>query len=286
MNHAQLKAFHAVAKYGGFTSAARSLGLTQPAVTLQVQALERKYDTRLFVRRGRNVDLTQSGILLLSLSTRYFNLEEEAHSLLTSIMQLKAGKLRIASDIAPRVFPLTSDFREKYPNIELTVSICEHRQIEENLLDHLVDIALTETRPEDPCLETLMIGEEDITVTLPNHFPVDNDYHISFDTLHDQKIFIFEDTDGVADLEQRLIRFAGISDKNLIYFQNREMVLEAVAHNQGISFLSKREVHHDRRLKSIPLLDCPFKRYDYLAYHTEKRDTPLVSAFRDSHKFE
>ncbi|MBL4906041.1 MAG: LysR family transcriptional regulator [Sneathiella sp.] len=283
MKHAQLKAFHAVAKYGGFTPAARSLGLTQPAVTLQVQALERKYDTPLFIRRGRKVDLTQPGILLLSLSTRYFNLEEEAHTLLSSIMQLKAEKLRIVSDIAPRVFPLTSKFREKYPNIELSASICQQQQIEENLLDHLVDIALTGTKPEDPTLEYHTISEENVTVTFSKQYPLDEKIPVSFEELCDLKVFIFEDTDGIGKLEKDLIKIANFPEKNIVKFKNREMVLEAVAYNQGISFLSEREVSHDRRLKSVPLNNCPLKRVDYLVYHKENRNTPLASAFRNTH---
>lgn len=84
MNHAQLKAFHAVANKGGFTKAARHMGLTQPAVSLQVQALEQNYQKELFVRRCGGVMLTPCGERLLSISRRIFELEEEAHLLLTS----------------------------------------------------------------------------------------------------------------------------------------------------------------------------------------------------------
>lgn len=283
MNHAQLKAFHAVAKHGGFTSAAKSLGLTQPAITLQVQALEKKYNTPLFIRLGRGVDLTSAGILLRRLSSRYFDLEEEIHSMLSTMMQLTAGKLRIASDMAPRVYPFTSEFRDKHPDIEIIVSICQRSQLEEDLLDHLVDIAFTGTKPSNPSLEYLQIGEEEITVTLPQGFPLNGEDAISLKDLSDQKVFIFEDNNGLSQLEKDLVNLAEFPPENLVIVTSRELVRESVAHNQGICFLSKREVSHDHRLKSIPIVNCRLKRLDYLAYHGDKRDTPLISAFRDIH---
>ncbi|MEH6403020.1 MAG: LysR substrate-binding domain-containing protein [Sneathiella sp.] len=284
MIHVRLKAFHAVAKFGGFTAAAKSLGLTQPAVSLQVQALERQYNTELFVRKGRKVDLTQTGILLLNLSNRYFNLEGEIHSLLTSLMQLKSGKLRIACDIAPNVFPLTEEFRRSHPNIELSVLICKHHQIQEDLLDHLVDIALSGSKPSSNDLEYLEIGKEDISVTLSKSHPFSQKTSLSVQDLENQKLFFYLDAeDGMGGIEEALIKASNFPQKNIVTFNNKEMVLEAVAHNQGISFLSKREVQHDRRLISLPLSDYPQKRIDYVIFRKDKRDSPLISAFRNQY---
>ncbi len=58
MNHAQLRAFHAVATEGSFTKAARALSVSQPAVTIQVKALEETYGVELLHRRGHHVSLT------------------------------------------------------------------------------------------------------------------------------------------------------------------------------------------------------------------------------------
>lgn len=55
MNLAQLRAFHAVAREGSFTTAAHALSVTQPTVSSQVKALEDSYGIRLFDRRGRQV---------------------------------------------------------------------------------------------------------------------------------------------------------------------------------------------------------------------------------------
>ena len=61
INHAQLRAFNAVASEGGFTRAAEQLHVTQPTLSGQVKALEARYGVRLFDRRGRRVAPTDLG---------------------------------------------------------------------------------------------------------------------------------------------------------------------------------------------------------------------------------
>ncbi|MFQ6003562.1 MAG: LysR family transcriptional regulator [Candidatus Zixiibacteriota bacterium] len=66
MNLNQLKIFYAVAQKKSFTMAARELFLTQPAVTIQIQKVEREYETKLFDRIGKKIFLTESGKILFS----------------------------------------------------------------------------------------------------------------------------------------------------------------------------------------------------------------------------
>ena len=73
----KLKGFHAVARYGGFTSAARRLRLTQPTLSLQVKALEAELGTRLFERDPRGVKLTPEGELLYEKASRLLQTEAE-----------------------------------------------------------------------------------------------------------------------------------------------------------------------------------------------------------------
>ncbi len=70
MNHAQLRAFHAVAGEGGFTRAAAALGVTQPTLSGQVAELEAAYGVRLFERRGRGIELTDLGAGLFDVTRR------------------------------------------------------------------------------------------------------------------------------------------------------------------------------------------------------------------------
>jgi len=154
INHTQFKAFYTVAKTGGFTAAAKPLGLTQPAITHHIRELEKHYQVDLFHRNGRRVDLTVTGVELLELSKRYFRIAEEAHNLLNSLNSLQSGALRICLDEMAQAFPITAPFRQKHPHIELT--LCPTRNIEDALQDHLMDIALTGNSEETAIQEKLL----------------------------------------------------------------------------------------------------------------------------------
>ena len=106
MNHAQLKAFHAVARDGGFSAAARALGVTQPTLTVQVRALEDGYRVALFHRRGRRVTLTRAGEELYTIAQRYFSVEREAEEFLRAEGGLSQGRVSIAADGPFHVMPL------------------------------------------------------------------------------------------------------------------------------------------------------------------------------------
>src|SRR5262245_48364244 len=112
MNHAQLRAFHAVALTGSFTAAARRLRVSQPAVTMQVKALEDAYGVELFRRRGRTIERTELANELWDLTTRIFGTEEAAEELLGAARALRKGRLRIGADAPYHVMELLAAFRE------------------------------------------------------------------------------------------------------------------------------------------------------------------------------
>lgn len=83
---------------GGFTRAAHRLGISQPAVTVQVRAIERAHGLRLFHRRGGSVELTDFGRELLSRTRRVFALLDEVDDLLHSAGALMRGQLELGAD--------------------------------------------------------------------------------------------------------------------------------------------------------------------------------------------
>ena len=97
MNIEHLKAFYRVAREGSFTKAARTLYITQSAVSQQVQALEHSLKIKLFDRSGRKVLLTSQGEFLLSYAKKMFALYEEIETVFELQRTLEKGKITIAS---------------------------------------------------------------------------------------------------------------------------------------------------------------------------------------------
>ena len=93
----QLRSFHTVALHGGFTAAAKVLNIGQPTISSQVKALEERYRVELFHRRGRSVELTETGRRLLALTRRMASLETEAVDMLSAVGGLRSGHLKVSA---------------------------------------------------------------------------------------------------------------------------------------------------------------------------------------------
>ena len=120
-----LRAFCQVARLGSVSRAAEALFLSQPAVTLQLQALERDFGTRLFERTGRRFGLTGAGEALYELARPLVDgldgLESEFRNRLKG---LSAGALHVAAGTSTILYllpPLVQAFRERHPEVQLVL---------------------------------------------------------------------------------------------------------------------------------------------------------------------
>jgi DNA-binding transcriptional LysR family regulator len=119
----QLRAFCQAARTGSITEAAEKLFLSQPSVTLQIQALEREFDTRLFDRRGPRIHLTSEGELLYRLGQPLVEgIDRLQETFAAHLGKLDAGELNIAAGESTILYVLpeaTRRFAEQYPGIQM-----------------------------------------------------------------------------------------------------------------------------------------------------------------------
>jgi molybdate transport repressor ModE-like protein len=130
-----LAAFRAVARHGSFSRAARSIGRSQPTVTLAVQALETELGVRLLERSGRGARLTPAGRALLDRAGPLLEgLETLPAQLRETVGEGLAGPVRVGAGegavcyLLPRAVRL---FRRRYPRVELIV---RNQPVEETLV--------------------------------------------------------------------------------------------------------------------------------------------------------
>lgn len=279
MNHAQLRAFHAVAENKGFSAAARSLGLTQPALTLQVQALEQIYNTKLFIRRGRKTDITPSGKMLLNLSRRIFSLEKEAHTLLSSLEALKIGHLKIAAPSSILALQIASAFQEKYPEITFGLTTGPYKTIIEGLLDYRVDVAFFDSPPTDDHYRYQKIFDEPIKIAVSKNHAWHSRDAVEICELEGQRVII--SVNEIAKKQNRNHWSYNIkyNKSDLSIVENREIVREAVANNLGVTYLTEREASGDTRIRLLELKDKKLRMEIFAICLAERRDTQLISRF-------
>src|SRR6516162_7621516 len=156
MNLNHLAVFHAVAQTGSMTLGAVRLDISQPAVSKQVQDLERALGVHLFDRVGRRVHLSQAGEILADYARRLFALAHEAQRAMADVRGVGRGRLAIGASttIGTYLLPgVVAEFWRRHPKIELLVEIENTEQVHRRLAGLELDIGLTEGFVEEEDLE-------------------------------------------------------------------------------------------------------------------------------------
>lgn len=173
----QLRAIIAVAEHGSFTRAAMALNLSQPALTVQVRALEEALGLRLFDRNTRNVALTRVGRGLLAELPR---LLRELDTLLDETRQLArmaGGMVRIAvlpSFASSQLPDVISGFRALHPEIGFTLRDVIASGVAELTLAEEVDLGITGGPVEDAELELLLSSVDRMHAVFPAGHALDD----------------------------------------------------------------------------------------------------------------
>src|SRR3954462_3997652 len=132
MDTRQLAAFVAVVERRSFSRAAEHLGLSQPAVSLQIAALEKRLGRKLLDRSGRRVEPTEAGSVLYRRAQRLLQLEEQLLDDMGGEDGAIAGTIAIGSSTGPgeNVVPLLlCDFHREHPAVRVSLSISDTQTI-------------------------------------------------------------------------------------------------------------------------------------------------------------
>jgi DNA-binding transcriptional LysR family regulator len=156
---AELKAFYMVARLGSITLAAKKLGLSQPTVTTQIRNLESQYSVELFYRGGRRLSVSDEGARLLPMVKVLLQQEADIEFFLRNSGQVQ-GTLRIAATAPYYILDLVKTFRERLPQVEVSVEIGNSQQVLEALEDYRVDVAASSQLLDDARLIRRVLGSD------------------------------------------------------------------------------------------------------------------------------
>jgi DNA-binding transcriptional LysR family regulator len=140
LDHAQIRAFVAIADTGSVTRAAEVVGRTQSAVSMQMARLEETLGRKLFRKEGRGLALTDHGVYLLARARQLLSLNDEIVAGFRQPRMAGLVRLGVPDDYAPRFLPpILARFAGAYPNVDLAV-VCEpssslRRKLEKGQLD-------------------------------------------------------------------------------------------------------------------------------------------------------
>lgn len=274
----QLRAFHAVAETGSVTEAARRLGLTQPAVTVQVRALERERGVQLFDRGTGGLVPTEAGEALHRITRRLFRLYQDAADALQGAADLTFGTLRIGADGPFAAIPILARFADRYPGVRIEARMGNAPETLTALADSRVDVAvLSLDGSRRPALHVRALYDQGLRLLMPRNHPWAEREAIRPVELDGVTMVGREEGSATRDALDRACA-AAVRPIIRLSLGSREAVREAVAAGLGVAAVLDGEAGNDPRLTDRPL-DAPPSVRLVVACLSERRDHPPVQAF-------
>ena len=273
----QLKAFHRVALTGSFTKAARTLFLTQPAVSQQIQILEAHFGITLFDRSGKKVTLTGEGEILMRHTGRLFRDYDAITHLFGRLQDLEMGKVVIGATAVVGTYFLPraiGQYSKLYPGIEIDLQMGNSGSVHELLLEGNVDFGFAGKLRLHKRLKSVMIHREKLLLVGAPDNPLAAREKVTAADLEEIPFIWREKGTQTRELVERW--FSARVDRyprQSIEVQNVEAAKRLVVEGWGITVVPSisvmREIHSGL-LKSInaPGLNLAF---DYHLLYLKKR---------------
>lgn len=278
INFQQLRCFHAVAQHGSFTAAARSLLVGQPSITTHVRALESRFGVELFSRHGHNVQLTSVGQRLLLITQRIFSLESEAEETLRAAGGLLLGQLRIGAIGPEQVTRMVVAFGQRYPEVELLVSLGNTTETLNGLLTFRSDVAIL-PRQDDRRFHAVPFTRTRVVLLVSRDHPWANRKAVRIGELEGQRMVLREVGSATRKMFEEMLAKAEVRIRSVLEIESREAVRESVAMGIGVGIALDSETPPDARVHTLEIADAALFLPLDVACLAERREAPLIKAF-------
>jgi LysR family transcriptional regulator, low CO2-responsive transcriptional regulator len=246
-----LETFAKAAELNSFTAAARSMGLTQAAVSQRIQALEQALKRPLFQRQGGHVLLTEAGHRLYDFAQRILMLHREAIEEITGKTTSLSGELTLAASSVPgeHLLPdLLSAFQESYPHVQVRASVTDSQLVMAQVEQGQVHLGLVGGKKDGPHLEFRSLGSDPLALVVSAKHPLSGRKRISLGQLVEQPLILREAGSGSRWCLEQALTAAGRSLRDLrvsLELGSNEAIKEALQRGSAAAVLSIRAVRKD-----------------------------------------
>lgn len=279
MLHTQIRAFDAVAREGSFSRAAEALGLTQPALTIQVKALEETYGVKLLNRSRRLVQLTEMGERLFRMSRRYASLEEQMREVLVESTELESGRLSLTADGPHIAMGVFARFLARHPKIELSVAMGNTRFVRDQLLERRTDLAILPGVDRHPQIHAMPLWRHTAVVIMANDHPWASRKSLDLAELDGQAMVSREEGSNTRRVTHQAMVKAGVRPRIVLELGSREAVCEAVGAGLGFGMIWQLEAQGSTRFRTLALRDVAITSTDHVACLKSERMRRAIKAF-------
>ncbi|QUD89166.1 LysR substrate-binding domain-containing protein [Phenylobacterium montanum] len=281
-NYQHLRAFHAIAKEGSVTRAARRLNVAQPTLSQQLKALEERHGVQLFESRKSPLQLSLAGRDLFALTERLFAAAAEVDEMLDEGAGLMGGMLRLGSDSPGYAARLVQGFRRLHPQMGVQVRMANGRDVVRLLAEAEVDAALVSDPPGDDAFSYDPLYSDELWCALPAGHPLADRHEVSIIELSREVMLQRETSSKTRAFADRAMAAAAVEPASVIELQSRETIREGIALGLGVSIFFATECPPDRRIAYRPLdaATREFRLQSYFVCLRERRRSALMRSLR------
>jgi LysR family transcriptional regulator, transcriptional activator of the cysJI operon len=251
MDTRQLAAFCAVVERKSFSQAAERLGVTQPAVSLQIRSLEQRLGRQLLDRSGRRVEPTEAGLRLYASAQRLLALEEHLLEELDADDEGEiTGTLELGASTGPggTVVPLLlCQFQEQHPDVRVRLTVSDTQTLVDRVAERELELGIVGAgrRHRGVSFEPFF-RDEVVLACPPGHRFAGKT--ISLEELKGEQLIVMQEGAGVRQVLEDELRKAGMRLRDLdvkLELGLQESVRSAVLAGHGIAFISRLAIEAD-----------------------------------------
>ena len=251
MDTRQLAAFCAVVERKSFSQAAERLGVTQPAVSLQVRSLEKRLGRKLLDRSGRRVEPTEAGMALYRGAQRMLALEGQ---LIDELEAGEEGELRGTLEVGASTGPgstvvpvLLCEFQRENPGVAVSLSISDTQSVVDRVAERELELGVVgAARRHRGVVFEPFFRDEVVLACPPGHRF--GGQTVTLAQLREEPLIVMQEGAGVRQVIEDELRRAGTRLRDLeprLELGLQESVKSAVAAGHGVTFISRAGIEAD-----------------------------------------
>lgn len=284
LNIDQLRTLQAVVENGSFSAAARKLHLSQPAVSVQIRELERRFGVKLIERFGKTAHVTPPGRDLLAATQHIFRACDDAEEAMRRYRDGWVGRARIGTTLTAQMYllpPVLRRLSQAHPGIELHVRNLPTRESVEAIRRNEIDLAIVTMPVDEAQLNITPLRSEPMVAIHPSTARGLPD-KVTPEFVLGQPLVMEHTRAGVHDLVMQWLAGRGAPPRVRMHLGTIEAIKSAVASNLGMSIVPQMATSRHEKDIVIRPLDPPLVRILGLIEHRSKPNEPAIEIVRNA----
>ncbi|QDQ00766.1 LysR family transcriptional regulator [Lysinibacillus fusiformis] len=265
MQYDALKTFITLVEVNNFTKTSEILHISQPSVSLHIKNLEQEFQTTLFIRSPKSVQITPTGEILYKRAKQIMAIAEAAKEDILTFHHAIQGTLIIGASFTIGEYilpPILASIQQQFPQLELQVIIGNTNEIIQLAKLLQVHIGLIEGQALDNELIIQPFMQDELFIVGARDHELVKQSNISVTTLQQQKWVAREAGSGTRNYLDHLFRTNGLQVRSLLTISSNQGVKESVIQGLGLSLLSRCVI--ERELKNGDLAILPFEGQHFM----------------------